>query len=93
MAKPKTDYPEITEIREDLNSLKSNVVELTKHLKHDGDTTIEEIRESATKRLKNLSTAGQKKLKEVEGHVKAKPAQSLAMAFAAGLVISALARR
>jgi len=43
--------------------------------------------------LKVLSVTGKKKLKDVEGRVKDKPVQSLAMAFAAGLVLSAMIKR
>ncbi|HPF47003.1 MAG TPA: hypothetical protein PK690_09060 [Emcibacteraceae bacterium] len=93
MSKAKNTYPEIDDIRQDLNSLKSNVVELTKHIQHDGRLTVDDVKESASERLKVLSVTGKKKLKDVEGRVKDKPVQSLAMAFAAGLVLSAMIKR
>jgi ElaB/YqjD/DUF883 family membrane-anchored ribosome-binding protein len=92
MPKSKSTYPEIAEIREDLDSLKDNVIELTKHLKQDGMDQAEAVGTVAKKRLNGLKTQSRKELKKVEDQVKKKPAQSLAIAFASGLVASLLLR-
>ncbi len=90
MAKEKTNYPEIDDIREDLESLKHNVVDLSKQIKNDGLAQTQELKKAALKQVDHLKDASGKQLKNVETHVKEKPAQSLAMAFAAGLVASFL---
>lgn len=93
MSKSKKNYPEIDDIREDIDSLKYNVVELTKHIKADGQETLEEAKETASEKLKRLSDSGKRQLKNMEGRVKEKPAQSMAIAFAAGLALSAMMKR
>lgn len=89
----KTGYPEIDEIREDLNSLKDNVIELTKHVQEDGIHRAEEASVIAKKKLAEIQANGEQGLKKMEGHVREKPAQSLAIAFAGGLLASLLLRR
>lgn len=87
-----TSYPEIDEIRDDLDSLKNNVVELTRHLKSDGVQQAEQVSSLAQKRLKSLGTRGQQELRRIEKQVKQKPAQSMAIAFATGMLASMILR-
>ena len=70
----KTKYPEVSEIREDLESLKGNTVE-----------SVEET-------VLTLKKQTQKELKKVESHVKDNPIQSVAIAFAGGILASMLIR-
>ena len=93
MSKVKEPYPEIQDIRHDLDSLKNNVVELTKHIKQDGFKTTREIKRAAWLRIGEARKSGEKQLKKVEASVKKEPAKSLAIAFASGLILSALMRR
>lgn len=93
MAKAKAKYNEIDDIRDDLNSLKNNVVELSRTLKKDGVARTETVKDSALSRLETIKGAGQRRLGEVEGRVKSKPVESMAVAFAAGLATSLLLRR
>lgn len=92
-AKTKTQYPEIEDIREDLNSLKTNVVELTRAVKQDGTVQAEAIKDVTLTRLGELKASGQEQIKNIERRVKAKPAESVAIAFAAGLAASLLLGR
>lgn len=92
MPKAKTTYPEIEEIKEDLDSLKDNVVALTKHVKKDGVEQVEDLGDVAKKRVEVLKARGQQEIKKVEKQVKAKPAQSIAIAFAGGVLASMLLR-
>ena len=92
MSKAKSNYPEIDEIREDLDSLKTNVVGLTKHVQENGYKQANELSASAKKRLAKLQAQSQDQMKKVESQVKAKPAQSLAVAFAGGFLASLLFR-
>lgn len=84
----KSMYPEIEEIREDLDSLKTNVIELTKHVTSDGDVHAQELKDYAMKRIGKLQSSGRQQYKNLERRIKAKPGQSLAIAFAVGLVAS-----
>tara|TARA_R110000764_G_scaffold4085_1_gene16894 strand:- start:8236 stop:8505 length:270 start_codon:yes stop_codon:yes gene_type:complete len=81
----KTKYPEVSEIREDLESLKGNTVELAHHVK---DDTVESVEETVL----TLKKQTQKELKKVESHVKDNPIQSVAIAFAGGILASMLIR-
>lgn len=88
----KETYPEIEEIKEDLDSLKDNVVQLTKHIQKDGAEHASELTEIAKARTAALKLRGKAELKRVEKQVKAKPAQSIAIAFAGGILASMLLR-
>lgn len=90
MPKSKTNYTEIDDIREDLDSLRSNVVELTKHIKKDGSTHTKELQHLAQTRWEDFKESGQRQYKTLERQVKAKPAQALAIAFATGMFASLL---
>lgn len=86
MTKAKNAYPEIEDLREDLDSLKSNVVELTRHIKKDGRKQTREIKHVVTEGLESLRENGEVYLHDAEKMVKQKPMQSLAIAFAAGMI-------
>ena len=91
--KTQTHYPEIDDIREDLDSLKNNVIELTRAMKKDGAAKTEAVKDAAAHRIEDLKISGKAQVKNMERHVKAKPAESIAIAFAAGLVTSFLIGR
>lgn len=93
MPKSKSTYPEISDIRDDLDSLRHNVVELTKHVKKDGAEQTEVLKKNIGQRLSSLQASGRLQYKNAEAKIKAKPAQSVAIAFAAGLAASMLLRR
>jgi|MDTB01.1.fsa_nt_gb ElaB/YqjD/DUF883 family membrane-anchored ribosome-binding protein len=86
-------YPEIDDIRGDIESLKSNVVELTKHIKQDGKTHGAELKGAMAEQLINAKAYSHKKYDDLEGKVKKHPAQSIAAAFAAGCLINMLLKR
>lgn len=92
MPKAKNSYPEIKEIKDDLNSLRDNVVELTKHIQKDGVEQAEEVGAIAKKRINKLQVRGRREMKRLEKQVKEKPSQSIAIAFATGVVASMLLR-
>ncbi len=85
-------YPEIEDIRSDLESLKTNVVELARHVQQEGSEKMTAIGKDmgriAQKQIKNLQTVSKKEFNEVKSLVKRKPAQTLAAAFAAGVLLS-----
>lgn len=92
MAKQKREYTEIDDIKEDLNSLRTNVVELTKHIRENGNAQTQRITDMTKDQIGLLRKSGKAQMKRVEKRVKDKPAQSMAYAFAAGLFLSALLR-
>ncbi len=79
-------YPEVKEIKQDLESLKDNSVELAQHVKNDAVYKIEETTSSVKAQAKA-------ELKKVEKHVEANPIQSVAIAFAGGVLLSMLMGR
>ena len=91
MAKtPEKKYSEIDEIKKDLDSLKTNVVELTKHVKEDGSAQTRRVKKQAVKRWHDIQNNGKEQLENVENHVRKKPAQSMLAAFALGVAASFL---
>lgn len=88
---------DLQEIRQDLDSLKHNVVALSKNLKNNGSAQVQEQIEQAkkvfSKRWGKLQSTGKVQMKRIETQVRAKPAQALGVAFLAGLAASILLRR
>lgn len=93
MQKTRSEFPEIDEIRQDIDSLKSNVVELSRHLKAEGTVQARKLGEVARERFDDLRRAAHDEYAKAEKQVKAKPGQSVAIAFAAGLALSFLLSR
>lgn len=93
MQKVKSEFPEIEEIRNDIDSLKDNVVELSKHLQSEGKNQAFKLGDIAMERLSDLKKSASFEYQRAEKAVKQKPGQSVAIAFAAGLLASALFRR
>ncbi len=89
----KTNYQEIDDIREDISSLKSNIVELTKHLKNDAKSEAKDLKETTLNQIDQLKDSGANQYHQIEKQVKANPGQSVAIAFAAGVVASLLMNR
>lgn len=84
------EYNEIDDIKSDLQSLKSNVVALTQHLKANGVDHLTDIEGRAAKTAKKLKVEGARRYKEVEEHVRENPGQALVVAFAGGVLASLL---
>lgn len=91
--KTKSSYPEIDEIREDLNSLRNNVVELTRHVKNDGTRQAQYVQGKAQENLENLAQNSREKYGQFEQQIKSYPGQSVALAFASGFIASLLLGR
>lgn len=92
MAKGKyrNEFDEIDHIKSDLQSLKTNVVALTQHLKDNGAEHLVDLEGKAKKKFTKLSVEGQRRYKEVEDHVRENPGQSILIAFAGGILASYL---
>lgn len=89
----KAKEEDINHIREDIHSLKENIVSLTQHLGEEGRGRAASLRESVTENIEGLKTTGRTQVKRAEAGVKKHPFQSMAFAFGAGLLLSALMRK
>lgn len=88
--KHSNEYNEIDDIKNDLQSLKSNVVALTQHLKANGAEHLVDFEGRAAKTAKKLKVEGSRRYKEVEDHVRENPGQAMMVAFAGGVLASLL---
>lgn len=88
-----TKHSDAEHIKQDISSLKSNTVELAKHVKEASSHKTEDMREATSKRFKALTAQGKEQLESLETQIKEKPLQSMAIAFIAGLVFNALLKR
>lgn len=77
---------DMNHIREDLDSLRGNVMALSQAVQAD-------LKKEASYRVKQVQHVSNKAIDSLEDQVKRKPAQSLGVAFCAGLICSALASR
>lgn len=95
---------DMEDIRDDIKSLKDSILTLSKHVEADGKMTAAELKTKAQDNLDDLKTKAQEnianfqdysrdQLKVAEKEIKAKPAQSVAIAFGAGLLASFLLSR
>lgn len=92
MAKTTESYPEIDELKEDMAALKKHMSDLTASLKKDGAEEAEKIGAKAKEKLGELKDRGNQGIEQIEGRIKEKPGQSIAIAFAAGFLASMLLR-
>lgn len=93
VAPANNSYPEINDIKQDLDSLKDNVVELTKHLKQNSRIKTKQLKRTAFKKFEGLSDTSKEQLKVLEAKVREEPAKALAFAFVGGVILSALLKR
>ncbi|MCD8497031.1 MAG: hypothetical protein LRZ85_02460 [Alphaproteobacteria bacterium] len=89
----KSSYPEVEDIRGDLNALKKDAIKLGNHVAADGKERLQEMSQSAKEQISSLKAAGETQIHSLEERVKAKPMQSVAIAFGAGLLASVLLGR
>lgn len=87
------EYAEIEDIKQDLDSLRSNVVNLTRHLKHDGVEKAEVVKERMRESFEELREKGKDGLHAVEDKVRENPRNSILLAFGAGVLANFLLRR
>ncbi len=82
--------PAVANLRQDINNLKSDVSDLAHHAVEAGAENAAKLRAEAAERLEYLKDAGTKNMARVEKRIREKPAQSLAIAFGAGILLSLL---
>ncbi len=81
------------DIRDSLESLQSNVIGLAHNIKAVGTDKLHDATGYVQDRVEDVKTFGSDTLYKTERRIKAKPGQSVAMAFAAGLLVSFLLGR
>jgi len=93
MTKSTETNPEINELKDELAALKKHMSDLTASAKRDGVEESGKIKARAKEKLSELKDHGIQGLEKVEGRVREKPGQSIALAFAAGFLASTLMRK
>jgi ElaB/YqjD/DUF883 family membrane-anchored ribosome-binding protein len=93
MAKKTNHYSEIEDIRDDLDSLKTNVVGLSRHIKEDGEAQTRELKKLAFSRWAKMKLTGKDYYDRTEAQVKAQPLKSVALAFGAGMLARTILRK
>lgn len=87
------DYPEVGDIRKDVDTLKEDVLALTRHVKDEGVDQIRKAQKTAQKKWARVQDIGRAELDRTREVVKERPVQGLAVAFCAGIVLAALMGR
>lgn len=93
MAKTNNQYNELEDIKKDISSLKSNAVSLTNHLADDGKEKLHEAGGHLKTFLSSCKRDGARYYHDAEVKVRENPGQAVALAFAGGLLLSALLKR
>ncbi len=81
------------DIKEDLKSLKTNIVGLAHQAVETGAEGVSEARKMAGEQIKRLRSSGAETLEKAESRIRERPAQSVAIAFLAGVLVNALLRK
>ena len=89
----KTEFTEIDDIKSDLESLKSNVIELTKHLKEAGKKDVKNLKNEAVEKLEVVKTKSEEQIDAIKENVQNNPMQAVGIAFVTGLFASVLLGR
>jgi ElaB/YqjD/DUF883 family membrane-anchored ribosome-binding protein len=87
------DYPEVGDIRKDVEALKEDVVALTRHVKDEGVDQVRKAQKLAQKKWARMQDIGRAELERTREVVKEHPVQGLAVAFCAGIVLAAIMGR
>jgi len=87
------DYEELEDIKQDLDSLRNNVVQLTRHLKHDGMAKAEDVKELLKESMSDLREKSAESMHRFEDKVRENPRNGILLAFGAGFLANLLLRR
>ena len=89
--------PEAQNVKQDFENLKADVSTFAARVKADGSAiaskAAHEIEDQAKEKYAFFKREGRKQLDRAEAQVHAKPMQSVAIAFGAGVLLALLARR
>lgn len=93
MSKNRETTRAIANAHEDLNLIKENAAELAHNVKEVGLKQVSLLSDKMGTTYVELKKQGIQELDKVQKRIKAHPQQSVAIAFAAGVVVSFLLRR
>ncbi len=79
-----------TELRSDINALKQDLSSLSQHAIAAGAEGAAQLRQQAGDSYDQLKSASLRNMERLETRIREKPAQSMAIAFAVGAVVSML---
>lgn len=96
--KPQSNLPQnnnlggsaVSEIRNDIKALKQDLSSLSHHAIEAGAEGAAQLRVQASESYDQLRETSLRNLSRLEGRIRAKPAQSMAIAFAVGAFVSML---
>lgn len=80
-------------IKEDIYTLRSDVIELGRTVKSEGLKKIEEATIELHDKIDNLKKEGSNEIDKIQSYVNANPNQAVGIAFAAGAILALLLRR
>ena len=80
-------------IKEDIYTLKADVIELGRTVKSEGLKKIEEATIELHDKIDNLKKEGSNELDKVQSYINSNPSQAVGIAFAAGALLTLLLRR
>lgn len=89
----KSTYPEINDIRDDLGALKKDATNLARHVRDDALDHTEALKQHAVDQVGKLVESGKDGLARLEDTARARPLQTVAIAFLAGMILSVIAGR
>lgn len=75
-------------VKDDLRTLKTDVVGLGRQATEEGRKRLNDTVSVAQDKMSDIKSAGYEELKGLKSYVSENPAQSVAYAFAAGLIVS-----
>lgn len=83
----------IDNIKKDIYTLRSDVIELGRTVKSEGLKKIEEATIELHDKIDNLKREGNEEMDKIQAYINDKPNQSVAIAFAAGALLALLMKR
>lgn len=80
----------IDNIKQDINALKADVIDLSRNVKTDGMKKIEEATIELSDKIDSLKKEGNYELDRVNAYISDRPTQSVAIAFAIGALFATI---
>lgn len=77
-----------TDLRQDVEAIKEDVVRLAQHLQESHQHLMKDAKKTLDSQMKKAKRFSRDSMKQMETHVREKPAQSVLVAFGAGLLAS-----
>lgn len=79
-------------VREDINALKSDVIELGRQVRDEGMKVLDEVASTVRAKAEDAKDLGANELSKIQGYVRNNPGQSVVAAFFAGAALTYIMR-